>query len=71
MTQANENQTHLDADVQQLTTAITAITTEIGNLKTANPAVDFTGLDAAIEQAQTLAPADTPPADPTPPAPTT
>jgi predicted negative regulator of RcsB-dependent stress response len=49
------DQSHLDAQVAAinagvaaLTTAATNIAAEIAALKAANPAVDFTGLDAAV-----------------------
>lgn len=73
-------QSHLDADVATLTAFVTDIEAEVAALKAANPAVDFTALDALVATAQandpgapaapapTPAPVDTPPADSTPPA---
>lgn len=54
-TMSQTNQQHADAIAAQLTTidatlktGIAAITAEIADLKTANPAVDFSGVDAAV-----------------------
>ena len=64
------SQEKLDADVAALNTALGAISDEIANLKAqpAAAAVDFTGLDAAVNTAQGMVPAPaTPPTDTTPP----
>jgi peptidoglycan hydrolase CwlO-like protein len=53
----SEQQAELNTDVANLVAALTAIEAEIASLKAANPAVDFTGLEAAIATAQGLAPA--------------
>lgn len=76
MTEINENQAHLDADVASLGQATASIETEISNLKQAvanGQPVDFTGLDAALGTLQGIAPSAPAPApvvtpDPTPPA---
>jgi hypothetical protein len=54
-TMSQTNQQHADAIAAQLTTidatlktGVAAITAEIATLKAANPAVDFTGVDAAV-----------------------
>lgn len=59
------DQQHLDADVAELGTALTNISDEIVALKNqpGAPALDFTALDAAVAQAQGLAPAPAAPAD--------
>jgi hypothetical protein len=59
------DQSHLDADVQALTAAFTAIGDEITSLKDAQASgqpLDFTKLDAAVAAAQGLAPPTPPPA---------
>jgi len=74
MTEFANDQAHLDADVLSLGNITASIETEIANLKTANPALDFTGLDAAVSKLQTVAPSAPPAPAPTPaepaPAPT-
>jgi hypothetical protein len=52
---SQSNQEHADAVTAQLTaldatlkSGVSAITAEIAGLKSSNPAVDFTGLDAAV-----------------------
>lgn len=57
------DQEHLDADVQALGAGITVVADEITSLKNqpGAPAMDFTGLDAAVAQLQGLAPATTDP----------
>jgi predicted negative regulator of RcsB-dependent stress response len=54
------DQDKLNADVAELVAATTAISAEIDSLKTANPAVDFTGLDAAVASLQGLVPPPAP-----------
>lgn len=67
------DQSHLDADVAALGGVLSDIEAEVAALKAANPAVDFTALDALVASAQAndpgapAAPPATPPAD-TPPA---
>lgn len=60
MVQLMSDQSHLDADVQALGAGLDAIEAEIAQLKQANPAVDFTGLDAAVSRLQADAPAPGP-----------
>lgn len=62
------DQSHLDADVQALGAGLDAIEAEIAALKTANPAVDFTALDAAVARVQADAPAALPADGSQPPA---
>jgi len=69
-------QSHLDqsvaalrTEIDALTTAAASIATEIANLKSANPTVDFTALDQAVadlstatDAVQANVPPETPPA---------
>jgi ribosomal protein L12E/L44/L45/RPP1/RPP2 len=62
------DQAHLDADVQALTQATTAVEAEIAALKSQPLAgsLDFSRLDAAVAQLQGDAPAAAPAPAPTP-----
>ncbi len=69
------DQSHLDADVTALTDGLTAIETEIANLKAANPAVNFGDLDKLVGRVKgdvpaAPAPGTTPDPGTTPPTPT-
>jgi hypothetical protein len=54
------DQDRLDADVAALGTGLAVVAQEIADLKAANPALDFTGLDKAVSDLAALAPAAPP-----------
>ena len=56
-------QADINADVTAIQAAVTALAAEIASLKASNPALDLTGLDAAVASLTALAaPPATPPA---------